>query len=196
MGTNRRPGIASSPRGALGSGPRGWNPKDPPHLCLGHGWPSGQPTPHIYVPVRVPSEIPEFRETIKTPKICSYWKDIGSRLCGYTRAGNFGDGSRRPAVHSKKTAERRLHRSPGGGIPRMDPGGPWARTTTGEWGRATTKLKKTVSDFDVLYARLVPHVVRPLPSYHIQTWARGIRTYPLLMTRMASNSKDLDEFRD
>src|SRR5205814_1599933 len=29
-----------------------------------------------------------------------------------------------------------------------------------------------------------------------QTWARGIRTYSLLMTKMASNSKDLDEFRD
>jgi|SRR5205814_1157119 len=166
LGTNRRPGIASSPRGALGSGPRGLNPKDPPHPRLGRGWPSGQPTPHIYVPVRVPSEIPEFRETIKTPKICSYWKDIGSRLCGYTRAGNFGDGSGRPAVHSKRTAERRLHRSEGGGAFQ---GWTRARTTTGEWSRATTKLKKTVSDLDVLYARLVPHVVRPLPSYHIQT---------------------------
>lgn len=83
--------------GALSFGPRGWNPKHPPHLRLGHGCPSGQPTPHIYVPVGVLSEIPVFRETSKTPKICSYWRDIGLRLCGYTHAGNFADGS--PFAH-------------------------------------------------------------------------------------------------
>jgi len=194
LGTNRRPGIASSPRGALGSGPRGLNPKDPPHPRLGRGWPSGQPTPHIYVPVRVPSEIPEFRETIKTPKICSYWKDIGSRLCGYTRAGNFGDGSGRPAVHSKRTAERRLHRSEGGGHSKDGPGHERRPASGAERPQNLKRRCRTsmssMQDWSPMW--FVPFRVTTFK----QTWARGIRTYSLLMTKMASNSKDLDEFRD